>query len=382
MDVSPADIAVFLSYAVFFFLLIIGLFGGKGGNSMVSRADLAKRANLVGVGGRVGRPVPLPKRGKDIFTHAGGPQTWDAYVGQANAKALLKMAVFSAVKRGEPLDHVLIATGMPGIGKSALARLIAYQTGVGIVEIQGEITGEEAYGILHNMQDGDILFIDEAHKLVERGKAKAEWLLPFLQDGVLITPTGTKEVPDVTVIMVTTDKDRLPEPILDRLPLKPDLTSYTDQEAAKIAKGMAGPIFSTAGLEPLPGSTLAAVARACNNTPRLIDGMLRRVRDAEIAGFLIREGGWLDISPLLKMMDITHDGLDYRAQNMLLALMGNGGSCGMANLAALLGESEIPRLTERLLMTKGLMAVVYGQGGRVLTEAGQVRASELASQYR
>ena len=346
---------------------------------MVSRAKLAARAAKVGQGGKPGKPSPRPRYGEDIFPSSHEPRTWTDYVGQSKAKALLRMASASAKVRGSRLPHALIATGLHGVGKSAIARVLAFETGVGLIEVQGELSGEEAMGILSNMHDGDILFIDEAHKLVDRGKDKAEWLLPLLQDGVFVTPAGPKKVPDVCVVLATTDAQLLPETILSRLPLTPVLEAYSSDQAASIAATMARNIFPSAGLAVPSPATLASISAAASETPRLIYGLLNHLRDALYAGVVAPSDDELDLTPLLDLLDLTRDGLDPLAQNMLLALMGNGGSAGAATLAAMLGEPTVPRHTEKLLMSKGYLSIQ--PTGRCLTEDGAERAAELAENF-
>lgn len=345
--------------------------------NMASRADLANAAKRTGMGGSPGKPSPRPVYGAEIFANAGGPRTFDDYVGQTRAKMQLKIATLSAAKRGERVGHILIATGLHGVGKSAIARVIANSLNVGIVEVQGELTGEEAMGIFSGMKDHDILFIDEAHKLADKGKARIEWLLPVLQDGVMTTAQGPKKIPNVTIILATTDKDLLPETILSRLPLKPVLEPYTPQEGAQIAAYMAKGIFSN----PPSAKTLQAISSAANETPREIAGLLANLRDYEMAGVIERdENDNLDVMPMLELMDITPDGLDTVAQNMLLALLASGGSLGMTNLAAKLGEPTIPRHTEKMLLQKGLMTIAQAVG-RALTETGKERATALAEKF-
>ena len=347
---------------------------------MVSRANLAARAIRVGMGGNPAKPSPKAVYGEEIFAHSGGPRTWEDYIGQDKAKKLLRMVSASAKARGVSLPHVLIGTGLHGVGKSALARVLAFETGVGIVEVQGELSGDEAQGIVSGMHDGDILFIDEAHKLVDKGKSAIEWLLPLLQDGVFITSSGPKKVPSVTLVLATTDAQLLPETILSRLSVKPVMVPYSPSEATEIGQGMAKKIF--AGLPQPSTETLRGVVTAANETPREISGLLTQARDAYLAGMLEANTHHdtntvtLDLAPLLDLLDITNDGLDAMAQNMLLALLGTGGTAGASNLAALLGEPTVPRHTEKLLMTKGFMTIQ--PTGRTLSEDGTERALALA----
>ena len=345
---------------------------------MALRDKLAAQALPLARGGRPGKPAPIPKRAEAIFAHSGGPTCWDEYIGQDKAKAFLRMRIAGAKARGERLDHVLIASGFPGIGKSALARIIAREMNSGIIEIQGDVSGDDIFPLFRNMVDGDVLFIDEGHKLMDSGKKGVEWLLPVLQDGCIIDADGIHELPDITVIIATTDKDILPETILSRLPIVPPIETYSVSDAIEIARGMAVKVY---GENIPPDRALERIARACSETPRLIAGMLPSIRDAELAGIVCRsdDGEDMDIRPILELLDITEEGLDSVAQNMLLALLSNGGSAGASTLAAKLNEPTVPKHAERILMGKGYMTIQ--PIGRVLTESGRKRAGELAAKF-
>ena len=142
---------------------------------------------------------------------------------------------------------------------------------------------------------------------------------------------------------------------------------------------MARNIFPSAGLAVPSPATLSAISAAASETPRLIYGLLNHLRDALYAGVVAPSDDELDLTPLLDLLDLTRDGLDPLAQNMLLALMGNGGSAGAATLAAMLGEPTVPRHTEKLLMSKGYLSIQ--PTGRCLTEDGAERAAELAESF-
>lgn len=325
-----------------------------------------------------GKATPKVKRGEEIFEHAGGPRTWDEYVGQKKAKGQLKAAVASARFRNAQVDHILIASGMPGVGKSALARLVAAEFGSGIVETQGSVTQEDAKAILSGMEDGDFWLIDEIHQLVVGGKSKAEWLLPLLQDGVLLSASGEMKMPKVTIIGASTNAAELPEAILSRFMVKPVIEAYTDAEAAQIAGGMSLPIFRSIGLLAPSQATLEAIAEAANNSPREVKGLLSLLRDAEISGEAERDGnGDSDITQTLEWAGRTRDGLDDLAQRFMAILLTTfGGKSGKDNLANVLGESTYPYLTEQILLQKGYLNI--DKSGRWLTQAGVERTLEIA----
>jgi Holliday junction resolvasome RuvABC ATP-dependent DNA helicase subunit len=135
---------------------------------------------------------PGPKRGDALFTGTDYPRRWEDYIGQEGAKNFLRASAASARFRKTKMDHVLIASGTGGIGKSALVRLIAQEMDAGLLEIQGAVDVSEAIRQISSMKDGDILFYDEIHQAISAGRAKAEWLLSYLQDGVIVTPGASR----------------------------------------------------------------------------------------------------------------------------------------------------------------------------------------------
>ena len=194
------------------------------------------------------------------------PTTWKGVIGQEQAKAQLMTAARSAKKRGVAMPHTLLASGQQGIGKTTLALLVAKEMGTTLHVASGRFTLADARMAFAELNDGDLLFLDEIHRIVQGGKANAEWLLHYMQDGKLVLPSGVEDCPDVTILGATTDSGRLPETVLDRFKVRPVLTGYTEDEAAKIAQGMAKRIF---GREDLPIPTAECcreVARAARAT--------------------------------------------------------------------------------------------------------------------
>lgn len=318
--------------------------------------------------------------GKDIFSGP-GPTTWEEYIGQERAKAMLRACIASAQARGVRLGHTLIAAGQYGAGKSALARLIAAEMGVGIVELSGKIKVDEARPILRKMKAGDILFIDEFHAMVSGGKGNAEWLLHLLEDGRLLTAKGSEPMPDITVIAATTDVGRLPETILSRFPVKPVLVTYSLLEARQIAFEMAKVLsFDGENLEPLSENTADAVSLAANRIPRDIRQLLTLLRDAAYAGQARHlPDGDRDLSTALRWAGVTADGLSEDAQRYLMALLVDfDGRAGEKTIAAALGEPGPLRHVEKLLLTKGL--IVITPTGRQLTDRGADRTAELLTE--
>ena len=214
------------------------------------------------------------------FADGDYPTSWTGFIGQQRAKDQIRLAAQSAKARKQPMDHILIASGTPGIGKTSLGLLAARTMGRKVLVVTGPVPATRAYGLLAKLSDRDVLFIDEAHKLVEGGKKHAEWLLHYLQDGILLgalkryrysgaSGWTAEEIgtPRVTVIAATTEPGRLPTTLTGRFPIRPALTDYTPDEGAKIAAQLARKVM--AGL-PLGGAS-SLVTAACSASSRPID---------------------------------------------------------------------------------------------------------------
>lgn len=219
-----------------------------------------------------------PKRGDEIFEGTDYPRTWDGFVGQERAKEQLMVQVASAKARGRRIEHTLLASGTPGVGKSTLAAILAYQAGAGIVQVSGDFGLKEALQILPRMRDGDVLWIDEVHLLVSGNRNKADWLLPWMTEGVLYTERGGKKTPDVALVAATTDAGKLPEALLSRFMVQPILTPYSRVEAAAIVRNLAHRM----GVE-IPGGTDEQIAVAASRSPRTMRRILTAVRDLAYA---------------------------------------------------------------------------------------------------
>lgn len=321
-----------------------------------------------------------PKRGEEIFAGTDYPSQWDAFIGQQLAVVQLKAAIVSAKIRGVNLNHILLASGLHGIGKTTLAKLIAFHAEVGLVEVSGKISVDEIRPLLKGMEDGDILFIDEIHQLVAGGKNGAEWLLHLLQDGVLMTARGAEQMPKVTVVAATTDAQKLPQTILSRFFVKPILHEYEEPEASLIAAGMCARMGFDGVMLPAPDeATLVGLARASNNAPREMKGLITVLLDAALSGLCpyTNEGSY-DLSVALQIAGLTHDGLDRMAQDYLLALYGFEGRAGADSLMKALKQTVPPKHTEELLTSRNY--VVVRSRGRELTDLGYERVMELINE--
>jgi Holliday junction DNA helicase RuvB len=319
------------------------------------------------------------KHGDEIIGDGPYPKSFTEFVGQEQAKVQLLASMISATKRNAALGHVLLASGYPGIGKTTLAKLIAVKLDAGYAEVGGTATAQDVLPILQAMKDGDVLFIDEIHRMCAFGKRNAEWLLQLLQDGVIALGTGVVECPKITIVAATTDAQKLPKTILDRFLIQPVLESYTPAEGVEIAEVTA--IRLGFGDDDLPMPTQRAwlhqIAAASDYNPRVIGRLLATVRDYVLASedpaSKMSEAGY-DVALALKWTGLSSDGLDQVARDYLMLLYGYGGMAGAVTLKAALNESAIEH-TERLLIQKGFIQVT--PKGRELTTLGTERAEAL-----
>lgn len=312
-----------------------------------------------------------------IFDASEYPQRWSEYIGQEQAKAMLKVAAKSARIRKKPLDHVLIAHPSPGVGKTALAVLVATELRKEVQFVSGTLTRDKARLKLSEMSDGDVLVYDEFHQIVDGGKKNAEWLLHYLQDGVIMGPLGPEDYPRVTLIAATTDVHKLPPAVVSRFPLMPPLDEYTTEEAAKIAVVQSKRVLVDMPSLRMPDALL--LASAAHNNPRAIVRLLRVLRDMVVTETLeVTASGRYDIPGLLVFQGITPDGLDRTAQQYLRALAEEfAGTAGVKALEERLATPGGLAETERMLMDKGLVART--RTGRSLTRAGIIRSKELVA---
>lgn len=302
------------------------------------------------------------------------PTTWTGFIGQDRAKAQIKLAADSAKIRKASMDHMLIASGTPGIGKTSLALLAARQMGVKVTPVSGAINLEHAMILLSGMKDGEIMFIDEAHKLVDSGKKDAEWLLHYLQDGMLVGPYQYEKVPAVTIIAATTEVGRLPATVVGRFPVRPQLVAYTEEEAALIAAKLSKKL----GLADAPtAANCLTVAQAGNCNPRAIRQILVTLRDmavTEMVTFVPKVG--YDIPAVLAWHGVTPDGLDNTALRYLKILADDfKGKAGQKAIEERLQEPGGLGEVERVLIEKRLIA--KSPSGRVITMDGARRAREV-----
>lgn len=268
------------------------------------------------------------------------PQNFDEYIGQERLKKNLKLAIEAAKKRGEPMDHVLLY-GPPGLGKTTMASVIANEMGVGLRVTSGpaiERAGDLA-SILTNLKDGDILFIDEIHRL---SRAVEEVLYSAMEDFKLDIVIGKGpaarsirlDLPKFTIIGATTRTGSLAAPLRDRFGHLYRLEFYTPEEIAQIILRAAKILESQ--IHPESAQLLSTRARL---TPRIANRLLKRVRDyADVNG-----DGIIDTvmtTEALELMEIDELGLDPADRNMLEQIIENYGdkAIGLTTIAALTGD--------------------------------------------
>lgn len=302
------------------------------------------------------------------------PQMLKDYVGQEKTKETLKIYIEAAKERGESLDHVLFY-GPPGLGKTTLAGIIANEMGVNIKITSGpaiEKPGEMA-AILNNLQEGDVLFVDEIHRL---NRQVEEVLYPAMEDyaiDIMIGKGATArsirlDLPKFTLVGATTRAGMLTAPLRDRFGVVNRLEFYTVDELCTIIKRSA----KVLAVE-IDGEGAYALARRSRGTPRLANRLLKRVRDfaqMKYDGHITKEAA----DYALDILDVDKEGLDQTDRDLLSAMIEKfqGGPVGLDTLAASVGEDAgtIEDVYEPYLLKNGF--IKRTPRGRMATDKAYV----------
>lgn len=328
---------------------------------------------------------PQPVRTSDRTRNTLRPSTFDEVIGQADAVAMMRKVTEASKLRAEPLDHVLLV-GPSGTGKSTFSHVIANELGVEVYEAEAPISTDTLLSLREVMQNGDILRIEEIHQqaiMERRGRGSStepEVLYAVLEDRVIASGTAILEFPHITVIGTTTDEGMLPEPFLNRFPLRPHLERYDTQDIGVMA------IWNAQRLERRITIDAAHMfASASRGVPRQVNNYVKNAAlltddliDADVAGEV-----------LFTLNGVTEDGLTRDMQNMLTFIYEKGKrtkadgevvyQASVNTIATGIGKSRdskaIALRVEPYLIEEGYIQV--GHGGRMLTDTGIKRAQEL-----
>ncbi|URW74634.1 Holliday junction branch migration DNA helicase RuvB [Sphingomonas donggukensis] len=304
--------------------------------------------------------ILTPARRAEDVDAALRPKTLDEFVGQRAARDNLRVFIDAAKSRGDALDHVLFF-GPPGLGKTTLAQIVAREMGVGFRATSGPVIAKsgDLAALLTNLEDGEVLFIDEIHRL---NPAVEEVLYPAMEDRALDLMIGEGpsarsvriDLPKFTLVGATTRQGLLTTPLRDRFGIPVRLQFYTEDELLRV-------VTRAAGLLDLHVAEDGAreIARRSRGTPRIAGRLLRRVRDfANVAGEVTVDARAADRAlTRLEVDGLGLDAMDRRYLTMIADIY-RGGPVGVETLAAGLSEPRdtIEEVIEPYLIQLGLVA--------------------------
>ncbi|MGQ0673106.1 MAG: Holliday junction branch migration DNA helicase RuvB [Hyphomicrobium sp.] len=315
------------------------------------------------------RLVTAARKETDAFEATIRPQSLDEFIGQEQARANLKVFIQAARARGEALDHVLFA-GPPGLGKTTLAQIMSKELGVGFRATSGPVISKagDLAALLTNLEDRDVLYIDEIHRL---NPAVEEILYPAMEDFQLDLIIGEGpaarsvriDLAKFTLVGATTRVGLLTTPLRDRFGIPIRLNFYTADELEKVVTRGARVLGA-----PMRPDGAREIARRARGTPRIAGRLLRRVRD-----FAAVDGAeWIDVAvadKALRALEVDNEGLDAFDHRYINCIARNydGGPVGIETIAAALSEPRdaLEEIVEPYLLQQGFVART--PRGRILT---------------